>query len=194
MTPNGPSHLHAVQPREAQTTRPPIGAASISSQRRLDAMEKQRMAVALKRHGATYEQIAQQLGYRDRGTARRALLAAVERWGAKDVQEYVDIEVDKLDYYLRVLAPKIEKGDVKAIGMALKASERRSKLLGLDRPVKVEMSGQVEMVQREVIEIDMAIDHILAQRVESERVFEPGLAQLGPGGEGEAPLETEGPA
>ncbi|WP_133512319.1 hypothetical protein [Candidatus Thiosymbion oneisti] len=52
----------------------------------------------------------------------------------------VQLEFDRYDYLLQMPAPEIEKGCVPAILAALKISERRCKLLGLDAPAKTAMT------------------------------------------------------
>jgi hypothetical protein len=42
---------------------------------------------------------------------------------------------------LKAVSPRAMRGDVKAIGAALRISERRAKLLGLDAPVRKECTG-----------------------------------------------------
>lgn len=48
------------------------------------------------------------------------------------------VESARLDHYLTKLEHRIEMGDDKAITSAIRISERRSKLLGLDAPVVVQ--------------------------------------------------------
>ena len=51
------------------------------------------------------------------------------------------IELRRLDMMLKAVSPRAMRGDVKAIGAALRISERRAKLLGLDAPVRKECTG-----------------------------------------------------
>jgi hypothetical protein len=54
--------------------------------------------------------------------------------------ELRELELQRLDEFLRALWPKIQAGNAKSIETALKVSERRSKLLGLDAPEKREVT------------------------------------------------------
>ena len=54
--------------------------------------------------------------------------------------ELRELEVQRLDEFLRALWPKIQSGNPRAIETALKVSERRAKLLGLDAPEKREVT------------------------------------------------------
>jgi hypothetical protein len=54
------------------------------------------------------------------------------------VDEARGVELERLDLLLSKLAPAIVRGDVPAILAALKVSDRRAKLLGLDAPTRVQ--------------------------------------------------------
>lgn len=54
--------------------------------------------------------------------------------------ELRELEVQRLDEFLRALWPKIQTGNPRAIETALKVAERRAKLLGLDAPEKREVT------------------------------------------------------
>jgi hypothetical protein len=113
------------------------------------AMEKQRRTVELRHDGATFDQIASQLGYTNRSAAHKAFLKALERWGVEDVTDLRAAEVARLDSYLLVIATKVKAGDLWAIDRALKISERRAKLLGLDQPTKVVITEDLLEAERD---------------------------------------------
>src|SRR5262245_39834982 len=48
-----------------------------------------------------------------------------------------DLEARRLDTWTLALAPGIRTGDPRAIGAAVRLSERRARLLGLDAPVTI---------------------------------------------------------
>jgi len=54
--------------------------------------------------------------------------------------ELRELELQRLDEFLRALWPKIQQGNAKSIETALKVSERRAKLLGLDSPDRKEIT------------------------------------------------------
>jgi hypothetical protein len=51
-------------------------------------------------------------------------------------------ELAHLDHLSRKLAPAIEAGEIAAINAALKIAESRRRLLGLDAPVRAEITGK----------------------------------------------------
>ena len=50
-----------------------------------EVAERYRRVVDLKKAGLTYDQIAHELGYADRSGAKRALDAAIDRWGTESI-------------------------------------------------------------------------------------------------------------
>lgn len=54
------------------------------------------------------------------------------------LEDVVTLEIERFDRMLQALWPGIERGDTASINTALKVSERRSSLLGLDKPVRVD--------------------------------------------------------
>jgi hypothetical protein len=98
----------------------------------LAATEKALMAWEARKRGATLEQAAKIAGYANRGAAHNAIAKLKSSLEQTASAEMVALEEDRLDYYLFQLDGAIRKGDVKAIGAALKVSERRAKLRGLD--------------------------------------------------------------
>lgn len=98
----------------------------------LEATEKALKAWEARKHGATLEQAARIAGFANRGAAHNAITGLKRAYQTAASAEMVELEADRLDYYLFQLDGAIRKGDTKAITAALKVSERRSKLLGLD--------------------------------------------------------------
>lgn len=74
------------------------------------------------------------------GTVHKRIVEALERYVRPATKEARNQELARLDAYLAVLAPAIEKGDTKAIAEAIKIGDRRSKLLGLDAPQRSEVA------------------------------------------------------
>jgi hypothetical protein len=89
--------------------------------------------------GATYRQIGKQLTVSEK-TAYLDVQAELGRLDAllKDKAERLrDLEARRLDMWTVALAAGIKSGDPRAIGAAVRLSERRSRLLGLDAPVLI---------------------------------------------------------
>lgn len=71
----------------------------------------------------------------------RECLLDLKQTTRETAEQVRDIEVARLDEMLFGVWAKAIDGDEKAITAALKIGERRAKLLGLDAPVKQELSG-----------------------------------------------------
>lgn len=98
-------------------------------------------ALEMRKAGATYRQIAAALSieactaWRDVQAEMIALRQlAVE--GAEDVRE---LELQRLDrLWVKLEQNGLQRGDHRAVSAAVRISERRAKLLGLDAPVRVQ--------------------------------------------------------
>jgi hypothetical protein len=125
-----------------------LGRNSPTAQRRIEAKERALKALELRKKGVRYEQIAQQLGYSNRGSAHKAvmkeleLLAKVCREEAAQVR---DLELQRLDDLFLAAWKAIADGSESAIDRALRVSESRRKLMGLDAAQKVDVNGIAEL-------------------------------------------------
>jgi hypothetical protein len=59
------------------------------------------------------------------------------------VEELRKVEVARLDRYLASLDQKVMEGDQQSINTALRVSERRAKMLGIDMPLQLEVKHTV---------------------------------------------------
>jgi len=118
-------------------------AQSATSARRVGARERELAAVGLRLQGLPYGAIAERLGT-SRGTAHALVLRSLERT-AEALGESAGIlrqvEIERLDAMLAGLWPAATSGDVSAVNAALRVSERRARLLGLDAPQRAELTG-----------------------------------------------------
>lgn len=88
-------------------------------------------AVELAAAGRTYEQIAGELGYANRGTVHRIVAQALRRETTEAVGELRRLEVDRLDALQQSLWESALRGDVNAAKAVLRIIETRCRLLGL---------------------------------------------------------------
>ena len=123
------------------------------SKRRIAATEKQRQALMMRKAGATYETIADHLGYASRTGAFKAVMSALNATIREPANELRELELARLDQYLVSLAKDLQRGDVKAINAALKIGERRAKLLGLDQAVEIKAEAIVKENVDEVLSV-----------------------------------------
>lgn len=104
--------------------------------------EKAVQALGLRKNGATYDQIANMLGYASRGSAYRAVQRLLKAHEVEEVDELRKLEDGRLDDMLVGIYKIAKAGDLGAIDRILRIAERRAKLWGLDMPVKQEVTGK----------------------------------------------------
>jgi len=91
---------------------------------------KEQQVLELRRAGVTFDAIAEQVGYANRGSARKAYQRALARAAATvDLDEARQLEVDRLDRLQVGLWRKAVQGDVQAADRVLKIIEQRSRLV-----------------------------------------------------------------
>lgn len=113
------------------------------------AAERRARAVEMATAGHTYQQIADALGYANRGTPYRIVQQSLANRQVQGVDEHRAVELARLDAQLASLWPRAMKGDVGANLALLRVHDARCRLLGLDR-AKV-TSGRCEQVQTVVL-------------------------------------------
>ncbi len=112
-----------------------------SQLKRVKAHDRQLMALKLRKAGITYEDIAAQLGYKSAVGAYHAVTAALRVTLQEPADEVRKLELERLDAMLLAIWQRVTKGDYGAIDRALRVIERRAKLLGLDAPVKQDITS-----------------------------------------------------
>jgi hypothetical protein len=109
------------------------------------------LALQLRAKKLTYEEIAAQCGFADRSSCYRAVQRELERRVVTNVDHLRRQEGDMLDQ-LHVVCwemamDRSNKGRLFAVDRVLAISERRSKLLGMDVPVKEAVNSNVVVVR-----------------------------------------------
>jgi hypothetical protein len=114
---------------------------------RVVAAQRRQQAVQLRAEGATYKQIASEVGisYQRAHQLVGQAMAEVRADTVADAAALRDRELAKLDALEAGIWTKAAAGDLRAIETVLKLMSRRAKLLGLDAPkaVKVEAGNSV---------------------------------------------------
>lgn len=110
-------------------------------ERKLRSHQRTLQALELRKAGATYEDIAAQLGYKNRSCAWAAVKSALKSTVKEPAEEVRTLEVARLDSLFLAMYPKARKGDVQAVDRCVRISERRSKLLGLDAATNVDVKS-----------------------------------------------------
>jgi hypothetical protein len=114
-------------------------AESKTSKRHIEAMELSAKAVALRRGGASYPDIASVLKVSVAGAYKAVMRALAETQAvtAEDAARVKELELARLDELLLGVYPSAKRGSMAALDRVLRIMERRSKFLGLDAPTKV---------------------------------------------------------
>lgn len=129
-------------------------AESPTSPRRIEAAEKRRRALQLRKAGATFDQIAEQVGYSSRGKACEAVQGELADLPKEDAVELRDLELARLDSLLTAMWPKAMNGNGWAVDRVLRIMERRARLAGLDQPEQIAITtaqGDFETAYQELV-------------------------------------------
>jgi hypothetical protein len=114
--------------------------------------------LTLRAQRLTYAQIADEMGYSDAGSARHALMRALDRHEAENVTQLRTLENLGLDADERRLAAIAGDSAVKprdrisAVDAKTRLRARRARLNGLDAPVKVEVSASIQQELQAALE------------------------------------------
>lgn len=157
-------------------------------ERTLENAQRDAKACEMKARGATYQQIANALGYGDRSHAHRAVKAALAAIPIESAEELRRLQLDTLDYLAeratrilerqhltitqsgRIVADEngekvLDDGPaLGAIDRILRIQDRKAKLMGLDAPVKTEvitldyLNARLEELTAELAAEDSAAD------------------------------------
>lgn len=128
---------------------------SKSAERRLKARDNEIKALDMRRAGQSLAQVAAHFGCHI-SNASKIVKRALERLNRlidEKAEEVRRLELERLDHYLACLDCGITLGDTKAIMAAVKISESRRKLLGVDAPTvqRIETHEQNEEQIKEAL-------------------------------------------
>lgn len=155
--------------RRARQNRP--GNPEVIARRERDAE-----AVALRRNGMTWDAIARTLGYSDAGHAHTAFTRFMASYPKEAVDESRQLELDRLDAVQQSIWVRCLDSDDKdqhwAIDRFLKISDQRARLMGLNKPVRQEISVLSEHTVDDAI---VALQEQLASQALAAGVELPAL-------------------
>ena len=146
-------------------------------------LEKELQIIELRRAGITWERIAVEVGFKNASGAYKMYQRAAERMVRPHLEEYRDMQLDRLERMHQAVWRKAKEGDLRAIDTALRISDREAKLLGLDAPQKI----QAEVT---VYEGQQLVEHT-ARIIELIRQSRGAQGNVG-GGTGETRAITNG--
>lgn len=110
-----------------------------------EAADKRHRALQLRKAGVTYDQIAQQVGYANRGTAHKAVAQALRDSQQETTPESHRLDSQRLDQVLMALWAKAMSGDVKAVDRVLRVIELRTGAPPVERRGAVEAATKRDL-------------------------------------------------
>lgn len=119
---------------------------------RIDHRARAADATRLRAEGLPYREIADRLGYPSENAANKAVLGLLRRTEADAVADLRALEAERLDHLTRVTLEGIAASVQSPAGLsaplvsaAVRISERRARLLGLDSPQQVQIGSPVDI-------------------------------------------------
>ena len=114
--------------------------------RKAEMLAKRTQALTYRLAGMSYGQIAEACGYTEAAQARNMIMAALRETVSAQVDDLRELENMRLDRQLAAIWTQVLAGDISAGSLALRLSERRAKLNGLDRPTAVTVTPDMNEV------------------------------------------------
>ena len=108
---------------------------------RMSSKEKQKRAMALKLAGASYAQIADNLGYADSSGAYKAVSRGMKNSLQESAGDLRKIHYGRLEHMLMLVWPAVNQGDSRAVNSALQVMDRMERLYGLNAAEKVDITA-----------------------------------------------------
>ena len=106
----------------------------------IETRKREARVFELRIQGFTFEQIATEVGYQGASGAWQAYKRVKESHIFESVDEARQLELMRLDEMMLALWDRAIGGDLPAASCVLKIMDRRAKLLGLDKPEKIEVN------------------------------------------------------
>ncbi len=110
------------------------------------AAERRRRCVEFSLQGWTYQQIAEELGYDNRGTVYRLVQTALRGQEVESIHKLRDLEVARLDELQAAWWDRALSGDAQAAMLAFRIIDRRCKILGMYAPDRHSPSMRARVV------------------------------------------------
>ena len=95
---------------------------------------RHRQVVELRIAGHTFDEIAVEVGYAGRQSAKKGYDTALRRWAIEGVEQQRIIQSARLDALWQVAYGAVEAGDLGQVANCLRIEKRRAELWGLDQP------------------------------------------------------------
>lgn len=109
---------------------------------RILLQQKRRQALEARKAGATYQQIADNLGYTHASAARKAVLKAFGDVIQEPVNELRSLQVERLNHMLLRIWQRVDAGDLDSMAMALRIIDKIDALIGTEAAQQLEVKQQ----------------------------------------------------
>ena len=125
----------------------------------IDRAERERQAIALRRDGHTYDEIATIVGYSNKGAAYKAVKRGLSRWMREADEDLRAIELARTDLVISRLMPLVDTDDPDqaAITSLLRVMDYRAKITGLYAPqqhhVGIDLRTRLDVSKVEAFEL-----------------------------------------
>lgn len=107
---------------------------------RIQQKERQRRALELRKAGATYQQIADQLGYANAQGAGNAVRRALQDTIREPTEDFRSLQMERLNHMLLVLSPGVQGGDGRSIQLSLQVMDAMNRLAGAEQMAPLEIN------------------------------------------------------
>lgn len=97
----------------------------------VEARHRRARAVELALEGQTFDAIARAVGYTHRASAHRAVAKALQEREIPAVDQYRQLQLDRLDALQAALWDRCSDGDLDAVSQVIRLMDQRNRLLGL---------------------------------------------------------------
>ncbi len=155
----------------------PRGRRGASSPRAIETAARERQTIELRTAGYTFEEIAQQVGYKDRSAAKKAVERGLGRWMRETDQELRAVMLERCETVVRRIWPQIDCDypDPDAIAAFHKITDLEAKLSGAyastRQQVDVKVHGRVEHTKLDalaILEADVELAEIVDEHLAGE--------------------------
>jgi hypothetical protein len=124
----------------------------------VQAREREKTAFELRKGGASYAAIGENLGISQQAAYKcvKRVLENILADTKENVETVRQMEIERIDRMIMSIWSPATHGSLGAIDRVVKLSERRARLLGLDMPVKQDVSIQQKTNPKELTDDELA--------------------------------------
>ena len=154
---------------------------SSTAPRHILATERRIQALALRKQGLDYAEIARRVGYSNRGNAYHAVIQELSQLRHEAGDEVLALELARLDALLNAIWPAAMKDKNDAVDKVLRIMQRRARLMGLDKQgTEKTKTESITSVQIKTIVAVMPLgsqSQIAVEEVQSHALLETSQSQ-----------------